>query len=86
MKCLILQFKKYQRRCRVIENLKASSFHLKARSDHPIPPMFEEKKKKGPEREKRKTQSEGTSRQRGAPFPSLGWKPAAFQEECTTQG
>lgn len=41
--CLILQFKKYQRRYRVKVKLKASLFHLKGRSDHPIPLIFLEK-------------------------------------------
>lgn len=41
--CLILRFKKYQRRYRVKVKLKASLFHLKGRSDHPMPLIFSEK-------------------------------------------
>jgi hypothetical protein len=40
MCCLILQFKKYQRSYRVKVKLKASFFHLKGRSDHPIRLIF----------------------------------------------
>lgn len=61
--CLILQFKKYQRRYRVKVKLKASLFHLKGRSDHPMPLIFSEGSKEN-------TQSEEVDRHRERTFSS----------------